>query len=384
MVRLSPDAWSKSMKDARSARARRPDLKPTTKKADARAAEAKAKAEAEKKKEAPKNERLRGQIVEVPPTPDDSPNPDAKYLSKYNSNVEKETTARQELRDSTKKRVTNKLQEKERVGSPENAMKTRGLTVRGDNDVANKKGKAGNKGDSEAQFKLKMPDMQRRDEVALKLSDLPGRMRRVPNRLGTEEVRGNSDRFELQMGKMNAKDGDGDDGGKIGDKNAPENELPSLAALAPTIGTIARISGSPSRDYVEGVQEGEGTFLNTKEFKHATFFYRVRDSVATYWEDLAAREYRRRDPSGNIYGVRDRSTLLHIQLAPDGTLANVRVEQTSGVDFLDNVAVQAFKMAEPFPNPPAAIVDPDGRIRFNFQFVVTMRSRSPMNLFNFR
>lgn len=384
MVRLSPDAWSKSMLDARVARAKRPDLKPTEGKRVTSPAEAKrAEAKAEKKKEPEDEGRPRGQIVEVPPTADDRPNPEAKYLSKYNTHVDRETTARPDLRDSKKSRVTNKLQEKEQVGQPENALKTRGLTVRGDNDVLNKEGKAGEKGEGEQMFKLEMPNIQRRDSVELKLSDIPGRKRAVTNRTGSDEVVGNSDHFELQLGKGKTA-GEGDGGGKIGDKNAPDAELPSLAALAPTIGTIARISGSPSRDYVEGVTEGDGTFLNTKEFKHATFFYRVRDSVAGYWEDLASREYRRRDPSGNIYGVRDRSTLLHIQLAPDGRLANVRVEQTSGVDFLDAVAVQAFRMAEPFPNPPAAIVDADGRIRFNFQFVVTMRPRSPVNLFNFR
>ena len=127
--------------------------------------------------------------------------------------------------------------------------------------------------------------------------------------------------------------------------------------------------------------EGDGTFLNAKEFKYATFFYRVRDSVAIHWEGLAAQEYRRRDPTGNIYGIRDRATLLHIRLSREGRLDDVRVEQTSGVDFLDNVAVQAFRMAEPFPNPPLGIADEDGNIQFNFQFVVVMSSRSPLNLF---
>jgi TonB family protein len=177
------------------------------------------------------------------------------------------------------------------------------------------------------------------------------------------------------------EEGGGEGGKKRGAEEGAEKKIPNLASLVPTIGTVARISGSPSRDHVEGVPEGDGTFLNTKEFKYATFFYRVRDSVAGYWEDLAAAEYRRRDPTGNIYGIRDRSTLLHIELTRDGRLGQVRIEQTSGVDFLDNVAVQAFKMAEPFPNPPPGIVDEDGAIRFNFQFVVTMRSRGPFNLF---
>ena len=384
VVRLSPDAWSKSMQAAQAARARRPDLAPS----NAPPATEQAKTEQAKVEEKKKVEdKLSGQIVEVPPTPDDRQNPDAKYLSKYNSNVEKETTARPDLRDSSKKRVTNKLQSKEQAGAPENAVKTRGLTVKGDDRETDRDGAPGKEGDKGKQrFRLEVPDITRRDEVDLKLSDIPGSRRKqaVANRTATESLKGNSDQLRLEMGE-GADDGSGESGGKRGDKNAPDaKSLPSLAALAPTIGTVARISGSPSRDFVEGVPEGEGTFLNAKEFKYATFFYRVRDSVATYWEDLASREYRRRDPSGNIYGIRDRATLLHIQLSPDGSLANVRVEQTSGVDFLDNVAVQAFRMAEPFPNPPAGIADQDGRIRFNFQFVVTMRSRSPLNLFKFK
>jgi outer membrane biosynthesis protein TonB len=51
---------------------------------------------------------------------------------------------------------------------------------------------------------------------------------------------------------------------------------------------------------------------------------------------------------------------------------------------LDHVAVEAFKKAEPFPNPPMGIADEDGSIRFNFQFVVTMRPRSPLNFFELK
>ena len=127
--------------------------------------------------------------------------------------------------------------------------------------------------------------------------------------------------------------------------------------------------------------EGDGTFLNTKEFKYATFFYRVRDSVYDHWVDAAIREYRRRDPTGNIYGVQDRSTMLSIELDREGGLDGIRVEKASGVDFLDMVAIEAFKKAQPFPNPPPGIVDDDGHIRFNFQFVVTVNASRGLNLF---
>lgn len=383
LVELTPDQWSRSMESARRAALSR---------APARAADGREEALAKKeekrpeeKNEEPKKpepEKLSGQIVEVPPTADDSPNPEAKYLSKYNAHVEKETTARPEDRDPTRGRVTNKLQSTERAAAPDGARITPGLTVRGDGAEADKPGKPKPKaGKEKREFALEVPDLKRRDQVNLKLSEVPG-SRRVLNRSSSEEFEGNSDRLRLEMGEFGEDAAEA--GGKKGDENAPEKEIPTLAALAPTVGTVARISGSPSRDHVDGVPEGDATFLNTKEFKYATFFYRVRDSVASYWEDLAAREYRRRDPTGNIYGVRDRSTLLHIRLERDGRLKDIRIEQGSGVDFLDSVAVQAFKLAEPFPNPPPGILDQDGTIRFNFQFVVTMRSTSPLNIFRFR
>ena len=372
MVRMSPSAWTESMRSARRAAARRRALSPPK----ARAKLEKKKLE-KKKPEEKKPDQLKGQVVEVPPTPDDSPNPDAKYLSKYNTNVKKETVARMENRDPKQKRVTNKLQTKQSAPRREAAVRSRGLTVEGDGLESTTPGEAGQSTGGKQQFVLEVPDLKRRDEVDLKLTDLPGRRNRFTNREGSEALRGNADRFRLELGQRGGSEG-GQAGGKKGGK---ERSLPSLSSLRPTLGTVARISGSPSRDYVEGVPEGEGTFLNTKEFKYATFFFRVRDSVASRWDSLLTQEYRRRDPTGSIYGVRDRSTVLHIKLALDGSLSGVRVSKTSGVDFLDQVAVQAFKMAEPFPNPPAAMADQDGYIRFNFQFVVVMSSSSPLRLF---
>lgn len=383
VVRVSPQVWDQN----RKFRGKRPKISSSSqdkRKQTPAPKKQKPKPPPEKKK----NNKLNGQIVEVPPTKDDSPNPEAKFLSKYNSNVKKQSVARPEDRDHSLKRVTNKLQRRSTSGS-QSAKKTAGLTVKGDGVEQDSPGKPGETKSAKAgkqKFKLEVPDLVKQDELKLKLSDLPGlSQQRMANRTGSEALKGNSDRFNMQLGEGLNENG-GDSGGKKGDRNAKSDKkgIPDLAALVPTIGTIARISGSPSRDHVDGVAEGDGTFLNTKEFKYATFFYRLRDSVAAHWEDLAAREYRRRDPTGNIYGVRDRSTLLNVRLTRDGRLDAVRVERTSGVDFLDDVAIQAFKMAQPFPNPPTGIVDADGHIQFNFQFVVTMRSRSPLNIFKFR
>lgn len=369
VVRVSEAQWSKNFE----VRSRRNPLLDTQPQALGEAPKP-AEPRPDPKKEEPKPEpasKLSGQIVEVPPTRDDRPNPDAKYLSKYNTRVEKETTARLEDRDPSKKRVTNKLQTEDRPRTPVKPtdVMTDGLTVKGGDGL-----KEDLQGSPDQQkFKLEIPDILKRDALELGVRPAPGGPG-VSERTATEAMKGNSDKLELSLGGNAAVDKQGEAGGKAGPRGGSDSSLPTLQALLPNLGTLARISGSPSNDYVEGVEEGDGTFLNAKEFKFATFFYRVRDGVSDQWTGLASSEYRRRDPTGNIYGFKDRSTLLRVQLNLNGEIDDIRVEQGSGVDFLDSVAIEAFRRAQPFPNPPAAIADADGIIRFNFMFVITMSS----------
>lgn len=390
MVRLSPEAYRRSMEAARQARSSRRPARP------GRAATAEERArrpEVEAPESQPEQERrqpIDGQVVDVPATRDDSPNPDAEYLGRSNVHVEKESVARLEERDPSLKRRTNRLQRKSSSPNPE-SQKTLGLSVDGDRKSGADGGDEGEKagpgrgegegeGEGQRQFVLEVPDLERRDDVKLELSDLPGVRQSVQNRSGTEALDGNGERFRFEPGQLDGT-GRANDAGGGGGGGGESGGLPSLESLRPTLGTVARISGSPSSDYVEGVPEGDGTFLNTREFKYATFFIRVKDSVEGYWRDITQREYRRRDPTGRVYGSRDRATLLSIVLDRSGALDSVSVARSCGLDFLDQAAVQAIRQAQPFPNPPDGISESDGSIRFNFQFVVVMRSASPFDTF---
>jgi TonB family protein len=373
VVRLTAEQWSQNMRTRPGQKPPPPSAsKPLVEAQNAAPKEAVPPAPEPPKPEEP--QKVDGQIVEVPPTADDSPNAKAKYLSKYNTHVEKESIARPEERNHKLKRVTNKLQTTGSEDVPrEAAVVTPNLSAKGDGLEQDRTGKP-----EEEKMVLKVPDILRREEINLKLGGSGDSLR---NRSRSEELRGNSDHFELKLGSA-AEESSGEAGGTKGSLNGSEKRsLPTVSALMPNLGTLSQLSGSPSPDHVEGVPEGEATFLNTKEFKYATFFYRVRDSVFDHWVDAATREYRRRDPTGNIYGVRDRATMLAIQLGKSGELDDIRVEKTSGVEFLDMVAVEAFRRAQPFPNPPPGIVDDDGRIRFNFQFIITMSSSRGLNLF---
>jgi TonB family protein len=141
----------------------------------------------------------------------------------------------------------------------------------------------------------------------------------------------------------------------------------ATSALAPSQQQIARAIGSGTQDHLKDLDDGDETALNAKKWKFASFFNRVKSQVREHWRPVDV--YRRRDPTGSIYGNKDRYTLLRVQLKPDGSLANLTLTTPSGVEFLDDEAMEAFKQAQPFPNPPPQLVDGgSGMIDFSFGF----------------
>jgi len=314
------------------------------------------------KKEKVKPDR---QVVKVPPTKDDSPNPNAKFLSKYNTHVKKESVARIEDRDPRQKRVTNKLQTKNEMASPKRGLLNKRLSLSGDGSLDDFLKKI-----RKDKPQLKIPNILKREKLELGIG-INGDIMALRRRQASEGLLGNSDRFKLSLGKK-----EDEPGGKKGPKKTAEDEdppVPTLSALVPTLGRKGRLSGSPSMDYIQGVREGEGTFLNTKEFKYATFIHRVSDAVYPYWDTYLHTEYRRRDPTRRIYGLKDRATVVHLEIGLNGQVSGVQVQESSGVSFLDDVIVRAIEVAQPFPNPPEAMADEDGVIRLSYRFVVVLR-----------
>ncbi len=152
-------------------------------------------------------------------------------------------------------------------------------------------------------------------------------------------------------------------GGGEGGLRRPGQFDPRLA-LSPT--TLARLAGGGSPDRLDGVLDGDSTFLNTREWKYATYFNRIKQAVSSTWNPQRALD--QRDPDRSLFGNRDRYTLLTVTLDNTGQLKEVVVKKTSGVEFLDKTTVEAFKKAQPFANPPPGIIEPNGEIRFTFGF----------------
>ncbi len=169
----------------------------------------------------------------------------------------------------------------------------------------------------------------------------------------------------------------------------PQGGLPSMRALQPTeeqlskaLGVGGEAGGGGSDDYLDEVEAGGVTALNTKRWRFASFFNRVKRQVADNWHPEVA--YRRRDPYGNVYGFRDRITVLRVQLDPDGSLRDLDLDHPSGVEFLDDEAIDAFRAAQPFPNPPRQLVNPEtGFISFRFGFVFEINSSPTFRVFRY-
>lgn len=176
------------------------------------------------------------------------------------------------------------------------------------------------------------------------------------------------------LGPIGAGGSDGAGAGASTTPTAPLDHNRSREAIEKATGG--------TNDHVPDVEEGELTALNTRKWKYSSFFNRVKRQVADNWHPEQA--YRLRDPNGNIYGTKDRMTVLTVSLTADGSLKKVVITGPSGVDFLDEEAIKAFEAAEPFPNPPSGLIDDDKMITFRFGFAFEINSRTPWKVFRYQ
>jgi TonB family protein len=152
-------------------------------------------------------------------------------------------------------------------------------------------------------------------------------------------------------------------------------------SLMPTEEQLARAIGGGTQDALKDIDEGDETALNSKKWRFASFFNRVKKQVAEHWHPEEV--YRRRDPTGAVYGHQNRYTLVRVQIRPDGTLANVSLEQPSGLEFLDDEAIEAFRQAQPFPNPPRQLLERSGLINFGLGFLLDLNGATKMHFFKY-
>jgi TonB family protein len=291
---------------------------------------------------APEPPKMPGQVVDVGPSGKDQAPKDSRFVSERNNTVEKETISR--YRRPGYENVLPRPTQDKAPGTSPTERPVVAQEPGGDTRRPGAPGKPGPRPEPSASG----------EKLALNV-DPSGSMPAKEDRRKPLETPG--------------EQGQGGEGGA----GAPRPK----AVLAPSAAFYDKLSGGPAPDHVEDVDVGESTFLNTREWKYAGYFNRVKQALASVWDPNSA--LRARDPTGERFAYKDRYTLLAVTLNDQGGLTDVHVVRTSGVDFLDQTTLDAFRKAQPFVNPPRGLADSHGEIRFNFGFFV--ESGSSFRLF---
>lgn len=286
-----------------------------------------------------------GQVVDVAPTGNQKPPQDARFLAESNNTVEKETISRFRRPGFEKTAPT----------PTQNQMKEQGPAPKGaEAAVAGRPGEPG--GDTRrpgapGSVTPSKPVKPAPDQLAM-VTDPDGRLPARPKPAEDAPPKGTA----VEPPGLEGEGGQG----------APHAGSGGKPILQPSAAFYDKLSAGPAPDYVEGVDVGDATFLNTREWKYAGFFNRVKQAVAERWNPAGAA--RDRDPTGEKFFYKDRVTVLQVTLNAQGAVTELKVTKPSGVPFLDQTAVDAFQSAQPFLNPPPGLFNARGEVTFTFGF----------------
>ncbi|MCB0415476.1 MAG: energy transducer TonB, partial [Bdellovibrionales bacterium] len=128
---------------------------------------------------------------------------------------------------------------------------------------------------------------------------------------------------------------------------------------------------SSTDDHLKNIPIGMETILSTKEFLYYSYFNRIKDKIRKRWGSKVRQKVEKMVRSGrHLASTQDRVTKIIITLNSSGVLERVQVLHQSGLRDLDDAAIEAFKEAAPFPNPPKGLKDKDGKVRINWDFIL--------------
>lgn len=140
----------------------------------------------------------------------------------------------------------------------------------------------------------------------------------------------------------------------------PENDQPVWAT-----------PGTRPQDSIPGIKESEKTALNTKEYIFYSYFQRIRERLDQAWVPILRAKLERYYRAGReLASDMDHTTHILVVLNLQGEIVQVRVLSESGVQVLDDAAVEAFNRAGPFPNPPTGMIDLNKQVQVPWDFIL--------------
>jgi protein TonB len=118
---------------------------------------------------------------------------------------------------------------------------------------------------------------------------------------------------------------------------------PAQTALAtPRAGTPPGMWRGGGLDRGRGGVEGAPIPLDTPEPRYQDYFNKIRQQIKSHW--TYPREAGDRGIQGDLQ--------IEFHIAKDGRLAFIELRRSSGVEILDTAAMNAVRLAQPFPPVP--------------------------------
>lgn len=128
---------------------------------------------------------------------------------------------------------------------------------------------------------------------------------------------------------------------------------------------------STTNDNLAKIENDLMTRLNTKEYRYFGYYSRIKTQLNQWWVPKVQQKYTKMIRQGRtIASEENKVTKLVIVLNETGYLVKVQVMAESGIKDLDDAAIEAFRSAAPFPNPPKGMVDKDGLVKIRWDCVV--------------
>lgn len=122
------------------------------------------------------------------------------------------------------------------------------------------------------------------------------------------------------------------------------------------------------------VRIGSFTALNTDQYLYYSFYARIEEQIRYRWESRVMAAIQRFDNITMMNtGNRNWVTQVEFLLDREGFLKSALVMKESGVKIFDMAAINAFREARVFPNPPPEMIKEDGFIHIKYSFSVNFR-----------
>jgi len=155
-------------------------------------------------------------------------------------------------------------------------------------------------------------------------------------------------------------------------EDSMHHEALNVADTDETLENSINNSVSQTDDHIKDIDQGLETLLNTKEYKFYSYFSRIRQQLSQHWQPKVREKMVKifHNGRGPASLGQERVTKLLITLNEKGVLVKVQVIGDSGIQDLDDAAIEAFKAAAPFPNPPKGVVENDGTVQIRWDFVL--------------